>query len=83
MSIYGQGNLDKSIVLGRNQTKRVDAAAKYLKAYGFDVKTITDDIIGGPRTVLENRTWMHNALQHGYSIIDLGLGPEFTKGGNF
>lgn len=82
VSIYGQGDLDKFIVLGRNQLERVNVAADYLKTYGFNVKTITDDIVGGPSNPLQNGVWLDNQLKQGYSIIDIGLDPKYQLTGD-
>ena len=80
ISIYTQGNADRFIILGRNQAERVDVFAKQLKAKGFNITTITEDIPGGPTNPLQNGKWLHGRLNEGYSVIDIGLDPGYTTG---
>ncbi|MDF2380349.1 hypothetical protein JMG10_02640 [Nostoc ellipsosporum NOK] len=80
VSVYGQKQMDKFIVLGRNQADRVEVFAQELKDRGMNVKTILNDLPLGPDDVLQNGSWLDQQIKSGYSIIDIGLDPRFTSG---
>lgn len=83
ISVYSQGDATKFIIIGRNQTERVEKIAQAMTNAGYNVETITKTYPLSDQTPLQNAQWMYNQIQSGASVIDIGLDPNWTGFPNF
>lgn len=73
---------NKVVVIGRNMDDRVVPFAEYLsQELGYNVVTIKQWIGWNSNlTVEQNRTWVQQLKNEGYTFYDIGLDPQFTSG---
>jgi RHS repeat-associated protein len=88
VAAYKQNSTQKIIVIGRNQTGRVEVVADELKLAGYEVSTFKlSEIELNSMTEAEQLTanyeWITQKLKEGYNVIDIGLDPNYTAKGNF
>ena len=75
----------KVVVIGRNMDDRVvPFAEKLSQELGFNVVTIKQWSGWNPNlTVEQNKAWLQQLKNEGYTFYDIGLDPSFTATGNF
>lgn len=73
---------NKVVVIGRNMDDRVvPFAQKLSQELGFNVVTIKQWSGWNPNlTVEQNRAWLQQLKNEGYTFYDIGLDPRFTSG---
>jgi len=75
---FDQGDANKVIVIGRGQTERVEKVAGAIGAGTFDPANYP-----GMSVLDANKTWIKEKLEKGYSVLDIGLEPEWTAKGSY
>lgn len=75
---------NKVVVIGRNMDDRVvPFAQKLSQELGFNVVTIKQWSSWNPNlTVEQNKAWLQQLKNEGYTFYDIGLDPSFTSTGN-
>lgn len=76
---------NKVVVIGRNMDDRVvPFAQKLSQELGINVVTIKQWSGWNPNlTVEQNKAWLQQLKNEGYTFYDIGLDPSFTSIGNF